>query len=401
MIRKTICIAGKNNIAINIAKYISTSLPEYEIIAVGNTSDNGTNSFQCSFKAYCEVENIEVVQLNELYHIEELFFLSLEFDKIIKPHKFKTKNLFNIHFSLLPAYKGMYTSALPILNNEQFSGVTLHKIDPGIDTGDVIAQRKFEIGTDTTGQELYLKYIEHGTQLIIENLQNLLDGTFISTAQPSTNASYYSKNSLDYSNLKIDFNKTAQEIHNQIRAYSFPAYQLPAVNNIAVYKSEIMAEKSMDKAGTILSQDDFTLMMASVDYNIKLYKDRSEDLLQAAANAQSEVIQLFIDNNYPLFQKNKLGWDSLIVAVYNGHYELAKLLIEKYDGDINTSNNNLTTLVMYAMTYASKTDDLQLLNYLIQNRQINLSAKDAFGKDIYYYAKKYNNKNVLKVLGCQ
>jgi methionyl-tRNA formyltransferase len=398
---KTICIAGKNNIAINIARYIRGSLPQYEIIAVCNATDEGKNNFQRSFKAFCQSENIRMVQLNEVYDHQDLLFLSLEFDKIIKPYKFKTNNLFNIHFSLLPAYKGMYTSALPILNNEKYSGATLHKIDSGIDTGDIIAQRKFEIGADTSGQELYLMYIEHGTQLIIDNLQHLLDGTFINTRQPSTNASYYSKNSLDYSNLKIDFNKTAQEIHNQIRAYSFPAYQLPVVNNISVYKSEIMSDKSMYKAGTILNQDDFTLIMASVDYYIKLYKDRREDLLQAAANGKSEVIEHFIDNNYPLFQKNKLGWDSLIVAAYNGQYELAKLLIEKYGGDINTNNNNLTTLVMYAMTYASKTDDLQLLNYLLQKRQINLSAKDAFNKDIYYYAKKYNNKNVLKVLGCQ
>ena len=59
--------------------------------------------------------------------------------EIIKTKNFKSNKLFNLHFSLLPSYKGMHTSAFPILNGEKYSGVTIHKIDNGIDTGDIIA----------------------------------------------------------------------------------------------------------------------------------------------------------------------------------------------------------------------------------------------------------------------
>ena len=86
----------------------------------------------------------KIISLNQAYRIPNLIFISIHYDKIIKIENFKTKNLYNFHFSLLPKYKGMHTGAHPIINGENYSGVTLHKIDNGIDTGDVIDQIKFK-----------------------------------------------------------------------------------------------------------------------------------------------------------------------------------------------------------------------------------------------------------------
>ena len=63
----------------------------------------------------------------------------------------------------------MYTSALPFINGESLTGVTLHKIDLGIDTGDIIGQKRIEILDTDTARSLYLKYIQYGTKLVIEN----------------------------------------------------------------------------------------------------------------------------------------------------------------------------------------------------------------------------------------
>lgn len=59
------------------------------------------------------------ITLEQAYEIENLIFISCEFDQLIKPEKFNSPFLYNIHFSLLPAYKGMYTSALPLYNGEK------------------------------------------------------------------------------------------------------------------------------------------------------------------------------------------------------------------------------------------------------------------------------------------
>ena len=64
---------------------------------------------------------------------------------ILNIDKFFSKELFNFHFSLLPKYRGCHTNFFQIYNGEKISGVTLHKIDNGIDTGPIIDQLKFSI----------------------------------------------------------------------------------------------------------------------------------------------------------------------------------------------------------------------------------------------------------------
>ena len=152
-------IAGKNNIAVDVLKFALDNL-NMPIFVVLNKTENFQNNFQKSLGFYAKRWNVTIKKLEDIYDLNDSIFLSLEFDRIIKPDLFKSKNLFNIHFSLLPAYKGMYTSALPILNGEDKSGVTLHRIDSGIDTGEIIAQTEIKINYKDTARDLYIKYIE-------------------------------------------------------------------------------------------------------------------------------------------------------------------------------------------------------------------------------------------------
>ena len=69
----------------------------------------------------------------------------------------------------------MYTSAMPIINGEQESGVTLHKSDNGIDTGDIIDQLCFKITANYTARDLYYKYLDYGFDLFKNNIEALLN----------------------------------------------------------------------------------------------------------------------------------------------------------------------------------------------------------------------------------
>lgn len=234
-----ICIAGKNNIAVNSLLYLINELNinKNNIIALPNKTDNGIDTWQKSFLK-CALENdIKIYNLEDIYEINDLIFISLEFDRIIKTQKFKTKNLYNIHFSKLPKYKGMYTSVLPIINGESYSGVTLHKIDDGIDTGDIIAQKVFKISLNDTSRDLYFKYLKYSFKLFKENIENILSNSFTAKKQPFINSSYYSKKSINFTAINIDFNKTSYEIHNQIRAFCFKEYQYPQINKSFVKNS--------------------------------------------------------------------------------------------------------------------------------------------------------------------
>tara|TARA_Y100000590_G_C15669294_1_gene995687 strand:+ start:741 stop:1505 length:765 start_codon:yes stop_codon:yes gene_type:complete len=234
-----ICIAGKNKCAVEAAKYLLfQKIKKNKILILPNSNDTGKNDWQPSLKKFANIKNIKITNLKSLYSIEKLIFLSLEYDKIINVKKFKSKRLFNFHFSLLPKYRGCHTNFFQLYNGEKYSGVTLHKIDNGIDTGNIIDQRKFKININCTGYENYLKLIKYSTIIFKKNLYKILNNKYKMRKQNLTKGSYYSRKSVDYNKIsKIKLNKYSLGIHNRIRALIFPPYQLPIVNGVKIKKS--------------------------------------------------------------------------------------------------------------------------------------------------------------------
>ena len=128
-----VCVAGKNDISVEILEYlVERQEDRYEIGVVCNKNETGKDSWQKSLRYHAKKMGIREYALQEIYNMHQVLFLSLEFDQIIRPQKFADARLYNIHFSLLPHYRGMYTAVLPILYGETRSGVTLHRIDRGI-----------------------------------------------------------------------------------------------------------------------------------------------------------------------------------------------------------------------------------------------------------------------------
>jgi methionyl-tRNA formyltransferase len=164
----------------------------------------------------------------------------------------------------------MYTSAWPILNGEDETGVTLHEIDEGIDSGNIIDQISFPIAKDDTARDLYFKYLKYGSMLIRTDLEMILDHTITSCPQPQKGATYYSKDSINYSALKIDFKQTADMIIKQIRAYTFKEYQLPKFKNKIITKAEIVNRRSSGKPAELVYEGSEYGIIATIDYDVKL-----------------------------------------------------------------------------------------------------------------------------------
>lgn len=255
-----ICIAGKNSIAVNATRYLleELSIDKKFIRAIINSNDTGIDSWQPSFQKYALDNQIQIITLEKAYTIKNLIFISLEFDKIIKPSHFKTKYLYNMHFSLLPKYKGVYTATLPLINGEKKGGVTFHLIDEGIDTGDIVDYRAYVIDINDTARDLYFKNLKHSFKLFKKVIKSILNKNVKTIKQSHLGASYYSKKAINFENINIDFNKSSFEIHNQIRAFIFPEYQLPKIDDKEIYKciltdEKIKERKTMKKGKFIIS----------------------------------------------------------------------------------------------------------------------------------------------------
>jgi methionyl-tRNA formyltransferase len=234
-----ICIAGKNKCAVDIINYLrSIKKIKKNILALPNRSDNGIDGWQKSFRKHAKNNKIKIVNLNHLYKIKNLIFFSIEYEKLIDPNKFKTNKLFNIHFSILPKYRGCHTNYYQIMNGEKYSGVTLHKIDSGIDSGDIISQLKFKININDTAYDNYKKLIKYSVILFKNNIKKIMVDNYKFKKQNLRLGSYFSRRSVDYNKIKnIDCLNNSLKIHNKIRSLIFPAFQLPIVNGMKVKKS--------------------------------------------------------------------------------------------------------------------------------------------------------------------
>lgn len=391
---KTICIAGKNNIAVNILLHCIEAYKEFKVICIVNRNETGINTWQKSLEWFAKKCSINIVSLEDTYKINDLFFLSTEFDRIINPDKFKSEDLYNIHFSLLPQYKGCHTSVLPILNGERETGVTLHKIRAGIDTGEIIDQEKVWIEENDNSLDLYEKLIVAGTKIVIKNLTLLLKGQVIFQKQPKEKSTYYSLTAVDYKNLKLDTNKTAWEIKKQVRAFAFRPYQLLGWNGNYYIECDITDEVSKDRPGTVIEEVETYTKISTIDYDIVLYKDVFNRLLEAISSGDNCLAKKLSVSNKVIKSVEKHGWSALTVAVYNNNKLMFDYLIKR-GLDIHILNNNGTTLLMYAKDAGIRTGDWAIFYKLLESG-LSVDDTDFYGKRLVDYIEDCDMQKIPK-----
>ena len=380
----TFCVAGKNEIAIDIASFIKETYPNIKLIGIVNKADKGVNGYFKSYKWFLDFAKIRECTLEDTYCIDNLLFLSLEFDKIINPSKFLSKKLYNLHFSLLPAYKGMYTSAWPILNCEKYTGVTLHEIDRGIDTGNIITQEKIYLNSTETVQTLYKKYMYHGTLLVKNSIQYLIESTITSFPQAVIGSTYFSKRSIDYQNLHIKLDVTAYQLDAQIRAFTYREYQIVSVFGNKICRCYITNQKSNYRPGKVLEENEYSITVSTIDFDVILYKDRFPEFIDACKNNNISIVkQLFDMAN--LEERTNEGWTPLIVACYNNSVEVAAFLL-KMGANPNAINYKGTTVLMYAKNAVLKTHQYDILTLILKYKP-DIYNKDFMARDIFYYLK--------------
>lgn len=385
----TICIAGKNSIAVAGLSYIYEKFHKrYNILVLPDDKDNGLDKWQPSLKKHAISLGLKIVSLSETYEISNLCFISLEYFKLINPKKFKKARLYNIHFSLLPAYKGMYTSAHPILNGERWSGCTFHRIDEGIDTGDVISKISFPLQNDIYSKELYEMYLKYGQKLVEKTIGDIIEDTYDSKPQSSEGHSYYSKSSIDYENLKIKFDsKSTLDVLRQFNAYTFRDFQLPMIEKNHIFGISETDINSSKPPGTIVDEDDYTIRLSTEERDLIAKKDTFYQFLQAVESENVNTIRkLAVQNPRLLKESNSQGWTGLIVAAYKGLDSSLQTLIE-CGADINKTNSKGTSPLMYAKEHAINLGNFKGLEILLE-QGADLFTKDIFRRDIFSYLDK-------------
>lgn len=124
----------------------------------------------------------------------------------------------NVHGSLLPAYRGAAPIQWAIANGETETGVTTMLMDEGMDTGAILLQAKLPIGPEQTSLELAPQLAQLGAELLVETLLKLEKGELTPIPQDGSQATYAPL--LKKQDFHLDWQRPAQALHNQIRAFS-------------------------------------------------------------------------------------------------------------------------------------------------------------------------------------
>jgi len=132
----------------------------------------------------------------------------------------------NIHMALAEEYRGRFPCNYTILNGDSRTGVTLHRVDVGVDSGDIIADVEVPITKSDTARSLYDRCTEAGVALFCEHFGKVLDGTANTrTQQPKPGMRTYSRK--DLPKKEIDFSQPGSKIYDFIRALTFPPFEPP------------------------------------------------------------------------------------------------------------------------------------------------------------------------------
>ena len=122
----------------------------------------------------------------------------------------------NVHFSLLPKYRGAAPVAHAILAGERETGVTIIRMTERVDAGPILAQRAVPIRPDDTAATLERRLAEIGARLLIETLEPYVRGQLTPVPQDETRATYAPKLTKDAG--RIDWRQSAVQIERCIRA---------------------------------------------------------------------------------------------------------------------------------------------------------------------------------------
>lgn len=159
----------------------------------------------------------------------------------------------NVHASLLPKYRGAAPIQYAIIKGEKESGVTIMQMDIGMDTGAMLDKVVVPIGENTTMGELHDQLMEKGAELLVKVVDQLEQGTIVAVPQNNEEAVYATLLKRDME--CIDWNWSAQEVHNLIRGFN-PApstfTKLPNGKSLKIWGSRMTDKIATATAGTVV-----------------------------------------------------------------------------------------------------------------------------------------------------
>ena len=238
----------------------------YDIEAIFTHPDNaGENNFFGSVARLAAEQGITVYAPEDVNHplwvdrirgmspdvIFSFYYRNLLCDEILK---LAPKGAFNLHGSLLPKYRGRAPLNWVLVNGENETGVTLHRMTSRADAGDIVAQQSVAITDSDVALSLHRKLCSASQMLLGDALPKIRSGQTEERAQDDAQATYVGRRTPE--DGRLEWEKPAQTLHNLVRAVSDPwpgAFGFVGTSKFIVWKSRVRTDLPAAKPGTVIS----------------------------------------------------------------------------------------------------------------------------------------------------
>ncbi len=214
---KIVCICGRD-IGYRIAEFLLSRTEEVRFVV---NEHETTGEW---FRTPRELDIIEITEGEIAEYSPDLIVVAF-YDRILPESIFSIPALgsWNLHLGDTERYRGAYPNIRALRNGDTTYAVTLHRIDAGIDSGNLLARNSFPISPTLTGKELYYMMIDQGMKLFLECYKDLLRGEALLQTRTQNDTEAVTQYSRE---LSHEVHPSAEFI-NSVRALTFPPFPPP------------------------------------------------------------------------------------------------------------------------------------------------------------------------------
>ena len=273
---KRIVLFGNGHVALGSFRRIMKKFNVVGVIVPYEDSD---------IENLCRINNIKYSYcINDLEEFEPELCLLISYGNLI-PDKYVEKYKFiNVHYGLLPKYRGMHTVAWAMINGENEVGYTIHEIDDMVDNGDILLQKKIKIYQGEDRNEIMKRLDVSLEDNICDFIKRYINNEIIGIKQDISKATFYGKRNIE--DCLINWNDSTENILNFIRALVPPypgAYTNYNGDNIIIISAEEFNSENykeipghivyrIENYGVIVKTKDTTIAIKEIMVNNKIIK---------------------------------------------------------------------------------------------------------------------------------
>ncbi len=255
-------------------------------LVVGRVNPSSVDLVQCAEKYGIDVAAPERINGSEIVGFLEDqrvdLAISVAYDQIFRSRMINAPRLafINCHASMLPYYRGCNPINWALINGEASTGISVHHIDSGIDTGPIIIQKEIGIAWTDTYRSVLNRIVESVPDVVIGAIDHLVQGTDPRIPQPCRNAFYCGR--CRESETPVDWSRASKSLYDLIRAVSSPAPgALSSVHGIGVRiqhaRYELNWPRYTANPGEVVSLADDGVVVKTGDSSIVLTEISTDD----------------------------------------------------------------------------------------------------------------------------